>query len=78
MCKIKYKCLSCHGKASIGVLTCAKCEKFVHYNCSELPPYFIMQLEMSKMKNFCLICIAKKKENILQITAIEEEITNQE
>ena len=78
MCKIKYKCLSCHGKASIGVLTCAKCEKFVHYNCSELPPYFIMQQEMFKTEHFCFMCITKKKENKIQIKAIEEEIANQE
>ena len=33
---------------------------------------------MSKMEYFCLTCITKKKENVLQIKATEEEIANQE
>ena len=33
---------------------------------------------MSKIEYFCLTWITKKKENVLQIKAIEEEIANQE
>ena len=56
---------------------CAKFEKNVHYNCSGLPPYFIMQLEMSKMEYYCFQCVTKKKKNVEQIKAIKQEISNQ-
>lgn len=72
------KCTVCSSEASIGVLACAKCERNTHYNCTELPPYFIYQMETSKADYYCLTCVTEKKGNQAQIRAIEKEIENQE
>lgn len=72
------KCDVCKMVAISGFILCNMCEKISHYNCSELPPYMILQIEKSSIDYYCLNCIEKKRGNKKQIQAIENEITNQQ
>ena len=39
-----------------SALHCDKCDHWVHYSCSKLPPYAIIQLKKSSMLFSCHTC----------------------
>jgi len=72
------ECNVCNEKAVRAFLECARCESSIHYNCTELPPYFIFQIETSKLDYYCCECTSLKVQNQKQIKKIAEEIEIQE
>ena len=43
-----------------SALHCDKCDYWVHYSCSKLPPYAIIQLKKSSRLFSCHTCVHKR------------------
>ena len=51
-------CPLCPAMDSDNMILCKTCNKWIHYQCTELPAYFLSQLVHSRRKFECSICVA--------------------
>lgn len=55
-----YPCLICSENCNYASLKCDYCGFWVHYQCSELPNYHLLDLMKSNKKFMCMPCCKKK------------------
>ena len=53
-------CPICSDNVDKNCLQCDKCNDWIHYRCSNLPAYFIIQLSKSKRVFTCHSCVKLK------------------
>ena len=51
-------CPICPAMDSDTMILCKTCNKWIHYQCTELPAYFLSQLVHNRRKFECSICVA--------------------
>lgn len=72
---IKYMCHQCNQEIekSDNVMACDKCENWIHFRCTKLPPYMISWLlEREERKYHCCNCV-KTKAKIQKAMKKEED-----
>ena len=55
-----YECGVCHQNANTASIRCDYCMEWLHYHCTELPLYQLLDLEKSNKKFRCRFCCLKK------------------
>ena len=56
----KGNCPCCDVAAGEYVLECEKCKKWIHFACSKLPAYMLVQFDRSSRVYSCLTCVHEK------------------
>ena len=57
--------VGCNKGFNQHMLVCGKCEKFIHYGCSELPAYQILMLKSKNYRKYrCESCVGEVPDNI--------------
>ena len=71
-------CPYCSTEVVEHGLQCDKCESWIHYACTNLPPYMIISLSKSKRVYSCISCVNKKysEDFLAQHTLIEKVIND--
>ena len=67
--------LSCDLKveSDSNALQCRKCEKLIHYFCTQLPSYFIVLLAGSTINFICETCVSLRFEKDFESRHLEVE-----
>ena len=72
-------CTSCdlNVESDSNALQCHKCEKWIHYFCTQLPSYFIILLAGSTITFICETCVGLRFENdfVSHHLEVEEAVT---
>ena len=72
-------CPSCDLKVESysNALQCRKCEKWIHYFCTQLPSYFIVLLAGSTITFICETCVGLRfeKDFVSRHLEVEEAVT---
>ena len=78
MCNTSDQCKKCKQQCKSASLMCNNCKSKIHYNCSEMPVYFIIMLQHSSRKYTCFECAKKVITNYdKHFEAVEVELVNQ-
>ena len=56
----KGNCPCCDAAADEYVLECDKCKKWIHFACSKLPAYMLVQFDRSSRVYSCLTCVHER------------------
>ena len=56
----KGNCPCCDAAADTFVLECEKCKKWIHFACSKLPPYMLIQFGKSTRAYSCSTCVHER------------------
>ena len=56
----KGNCPCCDAAADEYVLECDKCKKWIHFACSKLPAYMLVQFDRSSRFYSCLTCVHER------------------
>ncbi|XP_071177865.1 uncharacterized protein [Mytilus edulis] len=50
-------CCICHTQDDSSMITCNSCNKWIHYSCTNLPPYILFTLSSTQRKYTCRKCV---------------------